>query len=650
MTAKKKTTTNNASQTRTLEKDYKGAKFERSFYLKRENVNVDERTVELAFSSEAEIERWFGVEILDHNPESVRLDRLRNGGAVLVNHNIGQQVGVTLSANIDKDKRARAVVKFSRSQFADEIFNDVNDGIRSLVSVGYMIHGYKEEKKDGINYIRATDWEPYEISFVSIPADVSVGVGRSDDLINLDPEGKRMENETEETVVTKTETRAAPPVAFNPDAELAKMRKQESQRVESIRAMAGEQNLDELGRQAIDEGWTYEDFNERALKEIGKRNAKAREESEESGDVGLSRRERQRFSFTRLMLALGHPQDRAAQRAAGFELEVSDAAAKKFGDDFTVRGAFIPQEVLFGGVSDIELDSIYRGMRLQQLNLKRDLSAGTATDGAELVATNLLAGSFIDVLRNSMVTAKAGVRMLPGLTGIVDIPRKTSGSAAGWISAEDGDASNSDAQFDQVSLSPKDLACYTQVTRRLLLQSTPAIDGLVRDDLAVAIALGLDLATLYGSGAAGQPTGVRNQTGINTFNFAAAAPTYAEAVRMVKEVMADNALLGSLGYIIDPAGWEDAMTTAKAANTAVFLMDDNGKINGYNAHVTKQVTAEDWFFGNWADCLVGEWGGLELNVDPYTHSLKGKIRYVIFKTADVAVRHPESFIHCNDGV
>jgi len=595
----------------------------RELQLNERAIDEEARTVELAFSSEEPYQRSWGIEVLDHSPGSVRLDRLNGGGAVLVNHDADDQVGAVVSARIDQDRVGRAVVKFSQSERGQEIFQDIVDGIRSLVSVGYIVHKWAVTKQDGVEHARAVDFEPMEISVVSIPADPTVGIGRSlDDEIRAE-----LKEEIAMTEEIKQEIPVEPP---KPDpkaveAEMSRLRTAERERMDQIQSAADEFDAYELGRQAINDGWSYDRFNRELLSVVGQRNAEARGRVEESGDVGLSNNDKQRYNLTRLMHALAYPNDRSAQQAAAFELEVSDEGSKKFGNDFKVRGAFVPPEVL-----------------------KRDLSAGTATDGAELVADNLLAGSYIEVLRNSMVTAQAGVTMLPGLVGNVEIPRQTSGAASTWISAEDGDATESDPQFDQVTLSPKDLACYTEVTRRLMLQSTPAIEGIVRNDLAIAQALGIDLAVLYGSGATGQPTGVANQTGINTFTFAGAGPTFAETVRMVKEVMTDNALMGSLAYIIDPAGWEDAMTTSKDTGSGQFLMSESGTINGYRSLVSTQVTAEDWFFGNWADVLVGEWGGLEINVDPYTHSLKGKVRFITFKTVDVAVRHPTSFIHCND--
>ncbi|MCP4935718.1 MAG: phage major capsid protein [bacterium] len=595
----------------------KPQKHTRTLNLDRAAVNVEERTVEVAFSSEEPYQRYQGIEILEHGPESVVLDRLNNGGAVLVEHNTSDHVGVVESARVDGDRTARAVLRFGRGARASEIFQDVVDGIRSLVSVGYEWLDWDTEKgaKGQPDTIRVKKFLPYEISFVAIPADSTVGVGRSAE------ETKKVIQMTEE--IKKETTTEKPAVDVKKERSAAV--KSERVRSSDIMALADRHDADELARQYIDEGKSVADFQKALLEKIGENNNEVRAKQTAEVDLGLSDKEVESFSLLRVMNALADPNDRHAHKAAAYELEVCSEAANQMGSEFQARGLFIPPEIL-----------------------ARDLSAGTATDGAELVADNLLAGSFIDVLRNSLTIRQAGAQIIPGLVGNVDIPRQTSGAGAVWISAEDGDATESDPQFDQVSLTPKDLAAYTEVTRRLRMQSSIGIEALIRNDLVVAAATAIDLAGLYGSGASGQPTGVANQTGINTFSLAAADPTYAETVRMVKEVMTDNALMGSLGYIIDPNGWEAATTTEKFSGTGKTILSENGTINGYQAAVTNQVTAEDWFFGNWADLLIGMWGGVEINVDPYTHSLKGKTRYVMFQTIDTAVRHPVSFCHCND--
>lgn len=428
----------------------------------------------------------------------------------------------------------------------------------------------------------------------------------------------------------KQETKQELP-AFDHEAERTKLRTEETRRRSNIDALADKYDLAELGREAVTGGWTVEQFNERALEKVGERNTQARSKSKHTGDLDLSNKDVKRFSMIRLMDAIANPKDRAAQQRAGFELEVSAEAQRGFGGDFKCRGEFIP-EMLLGG--------------------RRDLLAGSATDGAELVASNLLPGSYIEVLRNNMVTAKAGITMLSGLVGNVEIPRQTSGAASTWISAEDGDSTEGEAQFDQVTLSPKDLACHTEVTRRLLMQSTPSIERIVMNDLAIAQALGIDLAVLYGSASSGQPRGIKNQTGINTKDLAAAAPTYAEIIEIVKKVLEDNALVGNCSWMISPAGWEDLCTTPKQGSGVEgnFILGESGRIAGYSYQVSNQVTSEEYFFGDFSQVLLGEWGGLEINVDPYTHSLKGKLRYITFKTVDVAVRQPTAFCYSHDGI
>ena len=563
---------------------------ERSFSFDRSAINEEARTVELAFSSEEPYERWYGTEVLSHKSQSVKLDRLNGGAAVLVNHDVGDQVGVVEEARVDGDRVGRAVVRFSRSNRGQEIFQDVVDGIRGQVSVGYVIHDYDEKEVDGKNVLTAKSWEPHEVSVVAVPADPGVGVGRS---IEQDeqPEIEITKIEATKMEDDKKVTEKAAEPEFDHKVELGKLRETETKRCKQIRSMADAHNADELGRQAIDEGWQYPDFQKALLDVVGKRNQKARVESESDGNLGLTGGEVDQFSFVRLMNAVSQPQDRSAQKAAGFELEVSEQGAKQFGADFRARGSYIPQEILERGFSG-----------------KRVLNAGTATDGPELIATDLLAGSFIDVLRNSQVTAQAGVRTLPGLVGLVDIPRQTTAATMTWLSAEDADATESDPQFDQVSLSPKDAAVFTETTRRLTMQSTPSIEGIIRSDLAQAIGIGTDTAILYGTGANGQPKGVALQTGINTFDLAAADATYAETVRMIKETMVDNALIGNLGYLIDPNGWEHLITTEKFSGTGRTILE-NGLMNGYRALVSNQIAAEDYFFGNWSDVLVGEWGG-----------------------------------------
>ncbi len=166
----------------------------RTVLVERRQIDEQNRTVGVAFASELPIDHDFGRLILTITPAAMRSDRLRAGAAVLLEHNWHDQIGVVDGFTIDGPV-ARATIRFSRSARAEEVFQDVIDGIRRNVSVGVMIHELHLERNDpdGVPVFRSDDWTPYEISIVSVPADTSVGVGRK---IQLNKEGRMQEENT----------------------------------------------------------------------------------------------------------------------------------------------------------------------------------------------------------------------------------------------------------------------------------------------------------------------------------------------------------------------------------------------------------------------------------------------------------------------
>ena len=224
-----------------------------TFEVRAESINEDARTVEMSFSSDEPYERWWGVEILDHKSSAVRLGRLNGSAALLMDHNIRDQVGVVEKAWI-KGKKGYAIVRFGKSARAEEIWQDVKDGIRKLVSVGYRIHELiLDKEKDGQATYRATDWEPYEISIVAVPADTTVGVGRDGKPDAFDP--RTLINEEDEdmnfnrnnggggaapviTTAPAVENRSADnqpaPVAAAPTVDVAAIRAAELDRINNI--------------------------------------------------------------------------------------------------------------------------------------------------------------------------------------------------------------------------------------------------------------------------------------------------------------------------------------------------------------------------------------------------------------------------------
>ena len=629
--------------------------FERQISFKREDVDEDSRTAEVCFSSELEVERWFGMEILDHSPGAIMLERINKGGAVLVNHDSNDQVGVVEEARLDGDRKGRAKLRFGETARANDIWMDVKSGIRQNVSVQYRFNKYEytEGQKSEPDVMRVLEWEPLEISIVAIPADTNAGVGRSrgkelseaaethkveiDVNINQTNSERQMNDDDLNVGGDDQEVDGGvESVKRTADVDKAKLHSQgakaERERATTIEREADEANLAELGKKAIEDGIDVSEWRKLAMEEVGKRNNEVRGASTHDGNVDLSRKDVSKFSLYRLMDAMANPNSPEAQKRAAFEFDVCDTAAGGFGDEFQARGAFIPDSVMVD---------------------ERAVTVGAADSAANLVAQNLMAGSFIDVLRNSSAAMRAGITHLPGLVGNQEIPRQTSAVNATWLSNEDAEAGEDEVTFDQIELRPKDIAVFTEITRRSMQQSTPSVEGLSRSDLAIQIALGLDSAVLYGTGANGQPTGIASQSGIGTLGLTDVNPTYSELVNMVAQVYEGNAKdLGGMPYwLFEANGWEALSTTPKQASG----VEGNFVLNGENVVgspyiMSNQVEANEYFFGNFSQAILGEWGGLDLIVDETTHSTRGRVRFVMFKTADVAVRHPEAFVHGGQGI
>lgn len=608
-----------------------GTRCERAATFDRAAVDDEARTVELAFSSEQPYERWWGVEILDHSPQSIRLGRLSSGGPLLMDHDARDHVGVIESVRIDADRVGRAVVRFGRSQRAEEIFQDVKDGIRRNVSVGYMIHkATLVETREDQEIYRVTDWEPHEVSLVSVPADASVGVGRAME----DPRTVEQDEQAEtpkpqaikELRVMTTETQAPDLAGIEQRA-----REGEHKRAADIIAIGEKYSLQSLASDAVRSGMPVGEFQAKAIEALSSR-------AKPTADIGLTEREARRFSMVRAIAALAATgaESRKAREAAAFEIECSQAVADKIGRE--ARGVFVPNEVQ-----------------------KRDLVVGTTTAGGHLVSTDLLASSFIDLLRNRMSVMRAGAQMLTGLQGNIAIPRMTGAATAYWVT-EGNAPTESQQAFDQVTMSPKTVGAFTDLSRKLLLQSSVDVEGLVRRDLATVLGLEIDRVALNGSGTAPQPRGVLQTSGIGAVvgGTNGLAPTWAHIVELWSDVAAANADFGTTAFVTNSKVIGKLMTTEKATGTAQFVCpgfpDASGvtSIAGARAVVSNQVPSNltkgtssgvcsAIAFGNWADLIVGMWGVLDLMVDPYSNSTSGTVRVVALQDVDVAVRHAESF-------
>ncbi len=585
----------------------------RAMAMEMSPINEDERRVKIAVSSEEPVERSFGKEVLEHSEEAVDLSFLNSGRApLLLDHDPEKQIGVIESVDLDGSaRRLRATVRFGRGALAQEAFSDVVDGIRANISVGYAINKLERGREN--TYI-AKRWRPVEASLVSIPADVTVGVGRSGESSN--PE-TIIRTDFEETRMSEVDVDAVRAEARQTATEEA--RKAAQRNAAQIVELGARHSRSDLAQKAISDGKSIEEFRGELLEVIGS------ERALEAQDVGMSQKEVKRFSLIRAIHALANPTDRRAQEEAAFEFECSQAAAEQYGR--SAQGILLPAEVL--------------------RTWKRDLNS---SDESELFTDDFRGGDFIDVLRNASSVMQAGARMLGGLSGDVKIPKKTAAATAAWIATEGGAATESEMTVGSVSMTPKTLGAFTDVTRQLLIQSSLDVEALIRDDLTQALALSIDQAGLEGDGTGGAPTGILNTSGVNSVtSFAAANPTFSEVVTLETAVAEDNALMGNLAYIL-PAGMYGALkTTEKASGTAQFVVEPGGTINGYRGLVSNQATSGNLYFGNFSDLLIGMFGGLDIVVDPYTASTSGTVRVVALQSVDVAVRHAVSFAFGNDG-
>ena len=581
----------------------------RHMNFERDQVDEETRTVTLSFSSEAPVERWFGTEVLSHSPESVDLTRLNARAALLANHDLNDQIGVIENAKIENG-RGIATVRFSKSERGELFYQDLLDGIRSGVSVGYVIEEM-EEKSERV--FEATRWMPHEISLVSTPADYSVGVGRSDAVtgdhltrvINLQKETFEMEDQKIDIEVVKSEAREA-------------ALKDEQVRVRTINEMAKDAPyLRELADKALNEGFALDHFQREAFEATKKELARKPEAAPEIAsplNVDLSKREKESYSLLRAISASAS----GDWSNAGLEKEISDTIGQRSGNA-SQGGFYMPADMQWG---------------------RRDLTVGTNNAGGFLVGTDHDGASFIDALRAAMVTTRLGARVMSNLQGNVAIPKLATGTSTYWV-AEDGAPTEGQPVFSSINLTPKNLASFVQISRNLLVQSDPSVEAVIQDDITQAIAVAIDAAALAGSGSSNQPTGILSTTGIGSVAFATAgAPTFAEIVAIESAIAADNAMGANMAFVTTPALAGTLKTTTKDSGSGRFVSEENA-IMGYSVNPTSSMTANTILLGDFSQLMIAQFGAVEVITE--RNAQTGQLTLGLHTMCDVGLRHAEAF-------
>lgn len=408
-----------------------------------------------------------------------------------------------------------------------------------------------------------------------------------------------------EQVATPTPAAAAPAVqVVDADA----IRAAERTRLNEIIALGRAHGQPELAQQHLDK--SVDQFKSILLE------ARRSAPMPSAPDLGMSKNEVKSYSLMRAIKAIAEGN---FQNLAPLEFEAHRALQARHGE--RTNSIYVPCEVQ-----------------------KRDLTVGTASAGGYLVET--ANKSFIDVLRNRSIVMAAGATRMTGLVGNVTVPKLTAAATAYWLATEATAITEGNQTFGQLSLVPKNVGAYTEISRQLLLQSDPSADAIVMGDLAAVVALAVDLAAVNGSGASGQPTGILNTGSIGAFTGTSLG--IAALLNAQSDVIGANALVNpsAAAYVTTPGVAELLMQRQRFTSTDSPLWEGsmlNGTVMGQKAFACSNMPAATAIFGDWSQLVIAEWSQLAVEVNPYANFPAGIIGVRAFYTIDIGVRYAASF-------
>ena len=622
-------------------KQYREATFETVTREADDGSKVVE--VRASFSSEAPYPRlmkdpetgdWVRChEVLGHKDGEIDFSRMKDGLVIQDTH-WGDQIGLARNPEL-KDGKLGGVIEFCSGPRAQEIKTDAERGLRRNMSVGYIVNKYVKDgtAEDGLPIFRVTSWTPYEASFVNVPADTTIGVGRVADTVNTQPTSggkpqQRKHMEPEKVTYSAAEV------------------------TEAYRLAAAANMTNAEVRQMLDEAKPFGEVKDALLGKLeayqrelaAKPKTPAATPARREFDDAEKREIQKRFNIMRAIRSLCAEKGQAVgAEDAGFEREISAEIGKFRGK--VAQGIYVPDFIRTSTEGQETLGRPAHGA-----------IDGIGGYGQALVATNLLSGSLVEALRDTLVLReKCGAQMLTGLTGNIAVP-KAGKLAASWISQEGGDATKTNPTFGQIEATPHSLGAYVDITRQLLIQSSLDVQAFCTAELVYAIAACLEAAAFSGSGSSGEPTGLvslitQSAAWSNTPTFdkivdlialARKANSYNEAFRFIgdADVWSKLAKTRDLELIKNVAGTENVGAVAGAER----LLDINtSKVLGREFVESHFAPAKTLLFGDFSQLVFCLWSGTDLVVDPYSNCTKGAIRVVALQDADILVRRPESF-------
>ena len=295
------------------------------------------------------------------------------------------------------------------------------------------------------------------------------------------------------------------------------------------------------------------------------------------------------------------------------------------------------QEVVNAGIAEMRKSGqSYSGQIVLPVEERADIQATKAGKGQEIVAEDKL--NILAPLRDALVLSAAGANFMTGLVGNVSIPTY-SGSTVGWAGEVDA-ASDGAGTFGEVELSPKRLTAYVDISKQFLIQDSVSAEALLRKDIVDALSNKLE-STILGDveGDATKPAGLFAGVTADT-----AAITFADILKM-EQTLEEKNVGGNIKFIASPAAKAVLRTTAVGGTKSdLRMLMEGNEIDGIPTLVTNGMTAKGLILGNFNDLVIGQWGGIDLTVDPYTQAANGKIRLVVNAYFDAKPQRAASFV------
>lgn len=594
-------------------------------------IDVENRTIEIAFASETPVKRDFGEgigvlnEILKCTQDSVDLTRMLNGAPLLIEHDFTRHVGIVLDARVDSDNVCRATVKLSSIQEAETIFTMIQEGIRTKISVGYNIESYHIEGENLIVDL----WSPYEVSSVSVPADDYVGVSRSLNTNEIQlSEGEQMdiENQQEE---------------LRTDDVVEQIEEEVKESTESDEHVEVQESTE-----AVEESETVEvqDSTEIVEVEAQERAALNKGESDEI-------RIRELTAIAELFKVDGSEAIKSGVTVEQFKQEVQTRSLNKetnlINKDVNNMNKNVIGE-LIRSINDDNFDSVKAELEKGQRGFKMDFSRALATDSQTAAGTvkTVYADSYLTALLAQSILGSLNPTIYSGLAyrGVLSIPRLTGLTPAApgnFKFYEEGDAvEDTIANFDSIKLSPKMFAGAVPVTKQLMLSSDTAAT-FVQDALIRYAANGLE-SKIFDS----------LQSTIPVVTTAAIGKmTEADVQKAIEALGTANVDVRSCVAVMHPSTLAKLRQTAVLNNTSAVTMVEGHRFDMWlndEVRVVEStfVDVDSVIIGDFRNLIIANWSeGQEIDVDTTTHRAAQITVFRSFQYLATAIAHEEGFVN-----